>query len=64
MKCNGADSQVPLECMGPLFDGPTRHMQFRQKAVYPPHGIPAPPTADVDEVSIHGEKDKDDFGEV
>jgi sugar porter (SP) family MFS transporter len=55
---------VPLECMGPLFDGPTRHMQFRQKAVYPPHGIPAPPTADEDDVSVHDEKDKGAFAEV
>lgn len=54
---------VPLECMGPLFDGPTRHMQFRQKAVYPPDGIPPPPLADVDGLSIADEKDKSGFVE-
>ncbi|WOO82693.1 putative quinate permease [Vanrija pseudolonga] len=34
---------IPIECMGPLFDGPSRHCQFRQKKVYPPNGIPPPP---------------------
>lgn len=55
---------VPLECMGPLFDGPTRHCQFRQKQVYPPHGIPPPPLNDSDDVSVGGEKEHSDFVEI
>lgn len=31
---------IPVELMGPLFDGPSRYTQFRQKRVYPPDGIP------------------------
>lgn len=44
---------IPVECMGPLFDGPSRFAQFRQKRVFPPHGIP--PTI-VDEPETNGEK--------
>ncbi|TXT10599.1 hypothetical protein VHUM_02104 [Vanrija humicola] len=31
---------IPIECMDLLFSGPSRHMQFRQKKVFPPDGIP------------------------
>lgn len=31
---------IPVELMGPLFDGPSRYTQFRQKRVFPPNGIP------------------------
>ncbi|WVQ81724.1 hypothetical protein IAT38_003849 [Cryptococcus sp. DSM 104549] len=31
---------IPLESMDVLFGGPTRHMQWRQKSVYPPNGFP------------------------
>lgn len=51
--------------MSPLFVGPNRHMWFRQNVVHPPHGIPATPIANVDDISVHGEKDKTGYaGEV
>ncbi|KAK8853494.1 hypothetical protein IAR55_004201 [Kwoniella newhampshirensis] len=31
---------IPIEAMDQLFSGPTRHAQFKQKKVYPPHGFP------------------------
>ncbi|KAL1408787.1 hypothetical protein Q8F55_005600 [Vanrija albida] len=34
---------IPIECMDALFAGPSRHMQFRQKKVFPPDGIPPRP---------------------
>lgn len=49
---------IPVECMGPLFDGPSRFAQFRQKRVFPPHGIP--PTI-VDEPETNGEKGDEVF---
>lgn len=44
---------IPVECMGQLFDGPSRFTQFRQKRVFPPHGVP--PTI-VDTVETAGEE--------
>ena len=56
---------VPLECMRPLFDCPTRHKQFNQKKVFPPHGIPPPPEGDsTDRSSISEGKEKEEFVEV
>lgn len=41
---------IPVECMGPLFAGPSRYTQFRQKRVFQPNGIP-PTVVDVPEVA-------------
>lgn len=35
---------IPIECMGTLFGGATQYSQWRQKKVYPPHGVPRFPT--------------------
>lgn len=34
---------VPIEAMETLFSGPVRHAAWRQKAVYPPDGLPPLP---------------------
>ncbi|OCF31600.1 quinate permease [Kwoniella heveanensis BCC8398] len=34
---------VPIQSMDELFGGPSRHSQWRQKKVYPPHGVPPLP---------------------
>jgi cyanate permease len=48
---------TPIESMAKLFGGPSRYSQWRQKKVWPPHGIPPPVTEDVSEPgSPHGEK--------
>lgn len=31
---------VPIECMDELWSGTTKYCQYRQKAVYPPDGVP------------------------
>lgn len=34
---------IPIEAMESLFTGPVRHAAWRQKAVYPPDGMPPLP---------------------
>ncbi|GFZ46100.1 Quinate transporter [Saitozyma sp. JCM 24511] len=48
---------VPIECMELLFSGPVRHAAWRQKSIYPPHGMPPLPEALL--VQAHG---KDNLG--
>lgn len=34
---------IPIECMDTLFSGPVRYAAWRQRAVYPPDGLPPLP---------------------
>lgn len=55
---------VPIECMDMLWGGKTKYTQFRQRAVYPPDGIPPFPAELIHDTDLDAKQDTEHVEQV